>query len=61
MSNFVRREVYYFDEPGEQNTDLVIEAVVKRLEAGGVRKVIVGSNPVRLLLSSLTTYKVRVS
>ena len=43
MSKLTKREVYYFDKPGEHNTDLVIEAVVKRLEAGGVRKVIVAS------------------
>ena len=43
MSKLTKREVYYFDKPGEHNTDLVIEAVVRRLEAGGVRKVIVAS------------------
>jgi hypothetical protein len=43
MSKLTKREVYYFDKPGEHNTDLVIEAVVKRLEAGGVSKVIVAS------------------
>jgi hypothetical protein len=29
----VKRLVYYFDEPGEGNTQLVIEAVGQRLEA----------------------------
>lgn len=43
MGKLTKREVYYFDKPGEHNTDLVIEAVVKRLEAGGVSKVIVAS------------------
>lgn len=39
----VKRQVYYFDEPGEENTQLVIEAVSQRLEAGGVNQVIVAS------------------
>ena len=39
----VKRQVYYFDEPGEQNTELVIEAVSQRLEADGIRKVVVAS------------------
>lgn len=43
MGKAVKREVYYFDEPGEQNTRWVIEAVSKRLEAGGISKVIVAS------------------
>jgi hypothetical protein len=37
------REDYYFDEPGKQNTDDVIEAVKKRVEATGIRFVIVAS------------------
>jgi len=43
MSKMVKREVYYFDEPGEGNTELVIEAVSQRLESGGIKKVIVAS------------------
>jgi hypothetical protein len=43
MSDVVKREVYYFNEPGDRNTDLVVEAVVKRLEAGGVSKVIIAT------------------
>jgi len=43
MGNMVKRQVYYFDEPGEENTQLVIEAVSQRLEAGGTSKVIVAS------------------
>ena len=43
MAEMVKRQVYYFDEPGEGNTQLVIEAVSQRLEAGGVNKVIVAS------------------
>ena len=41
MGKVVKRQVYYFDEPGEENTSLVIEAVSQRLEAGGTKKVIV--------------------
>jgi len=43
MGKMVKRQVYYFDEPGEENTQLVIEAVSQRLEAGGIRMVIVAS------------------
>jgi len=43
MAKVIRREVYYFDEPGEQNTELVIEAVSQRLEGSGIKKVVVAS------------------
>jgi len=44
MAEVVKRQVYYFNEPGEGDTQLVIEAVSQRLEAGGVDKVIVASD-----------------
>ena len=37
------REDYYFEEPGEQNTHDVIEAVKKRLPATGIKHVVVAS------------------
>jgi len=43
MAKVMRRQVYYFDEPGEQNTELVIEAVSQWLEGGGIKKVVVAS------------------
>jgi len=43
MGKMVKRQVYYFDKPGEENTQLVIEAVSQRLEVGGIRMVIVAS------------------
>ena len=43
MSKMIKRQVYYFDEPGEENTKWVIEAVSKRLEAGGITRVIIAS------------------
>lgn len=43
MGKMIKRQVYYFDEPGEENTQLVIEAVSQRLEVGGIRMVIVAS------------------
>ena len=43
MGKMVKRQVYYFDEPGKENTQLVIEAVSQRLEAGGIKKVIIAS------------------
>ncbi|HFB07076.1 MAG TPA: hypothetical protein ENJ92_01385 [Chloroflexi bacterium] len=43
MSKMVKRQVYYFDEAGEQNTQGVIEAVSHRLEVGGIKQVIIAS------------------
>ena len=43
MSQVIKRQVYYFTEPGEENTESVIEAVSQRLEAGGVNKIVVAS------------------
>ncbi len=43
MSKVIKREVYYFDEPGAENTRWVIEAVAGRLEAGGIAKVVIAS------------------
>jgi hypothetical protein len=43
MAKMVKRQVYYFDEPGEENTQMVIEAVSERLELGGIRRVIIAS------------------
>ena len=39
----IPREDYYFEEPGEQNTDDVIEAVKKRLYTTGIKHVVVAS------------------
>jgi len=38
------REDYYFEEPGPQNTDDVIEAVAKRVETTKIKHVIVASH-----------------
>ncbi len=38
-----KKEIDYFDEPGEQNTEQVVEAVVRRVEAGGIGNVVVAS------------------
>ncbi len=43
MSKMVKRQVYYFDESGEKNTQWVIEAVSQRLEIGGIKQVIIAS------------------
>jgi hypothetical protein len=43
MGKIIKRQVYYFDEPGEENTKWVIEAVSQRLEVGGIRKVVIAS------------------
>ena len=39
----VTREDFYFDEPGERNTDYVVEAVKKRVSVTGVKHVVVAS------------------
>jgi hypothetical protein len=39
----VVREDYYFDEPGKENTDYVVEAVAKRVEDTGIKDVVVAS------------------
>ena len=39
----VLREDYYFDLPGEQNTDDVIDAVKKRILDTGIKRVVVAS------------------
>lgn len=44
MAEVVKREVYYFPEPGEQNTGLVVEAVALRAMAGDIDTVVVASN-----------------
>ena len=43
MSKLIKRQVYYFDEPGHENTQMVVEAVYQRLAVGGIRRVIVAS------------------
>jgi hypothetical protein len=43
MGKMIKRQVYYFDEPGEGNTQWVIEAVSQRLVAGDIKKVIIAS------------------
>ena len=43
MREFAERKILYFDEPGPQNTDAVIGAVVDRLADGGIRHVVVAS------------------
>ncbi len=38
------REDYYFEEPGEQNTDDVVEAVMRRVDQTGIKNVLVASD-----------------
>lgn len=44
MSDFQVKEVTYFDRPGPQNTDLLVEMVKKRCKELGIRHVVVASN-----------------
>ena len=44
LMQFKFREVNYFEKPGEQNTDIVVEAVTKYVERSDVRDVIVASS-----------------
>ncbi|MGQ9759952.1 MAG: hypothetical protein ACUVQ5_05225 [Candidatus Methanomethylicaceae archaeon] len=43
------REVYYFQRPGEENTDLVMKAVTKYVERSGIRDVMVATSGVTAL------------
>jgi len=40
---FQKRETYYFEKPGAENTDLVVQAVGERAKEGGIEQVIVAS------------------
>ena len=40
----IERKVFYFEEPGPQNTDDVVEAVKNRVEEGGISEVVVASD-----------------
>lgn len=44
MSNPSVKEIIYFDKPGPQNTDLVVERVKKRCKELGIKHVVVASN-----------------
>jgi len=57
MSDVVKRQVYYFSEPGEENTRWVIEAVSQRLEAGGIGKVIIASTSGKTAVEFARTLK----
>lgn len=39
----IKKEVYYFEDPGEENTELVVEAVGKYIEKHGPMDVVVAS------------------
>jgi len=40
----IRREVFYFEKAGEQNTDHVVQAVKERVKQGDIANVVVASN-----------------
>jgi hypothetical protein len=40
---FKKHEIYYFQKPGEENTDYVVEAVIEAVERGGIRDIVVSS------------------
>jgi len=42
--NGVNRSIFYFNQPGIDNTDKVIEIVYKRLKEGDIRSVVVASS-----------------
>jgi hypothetical protein len=41
--SFKLHDVYYFQNPDEDNTELVVEAVTKAVERGGIRDLVVSS------------------
>jgi hypothetical protein len=44
MMNSVRRSICYFNQPGIENTEEVIEVVYERLKEGDIRSVVVASS-----------------
>jgi hypothetical protein len=50
MSAEAKRMVYYFDEPGPQNTDDVFKAVIERVKEKDIEAVVVASNSGRTAL-----------
>lgn len=40
---FKIREIYYFEKPGAQNTDIVVDVVTKHVERSGIRDLVVAS------------------
>lgn len=53
----VVREVYYFDEPGAQNTDDVLEAVVKYLKKIKMEHLIIASTSGKTALKFAETLR----
>ncbi|MDI9644274.1 MAG: pyruvate kinase alpha/beta domain-containing protein [Candidatus Verstraetearchaeota archaeon] len=41
---FKIREVYYFEKPGAQNTDMVVDVVTRHVERSGIRDLVVASS-----------------
>ena len=55
MANVIKRQDYYFDNLGDQNTTRFIEAVSKRLEEGGIKKANNWMNGKELFLENTST------
>jgi len=61
MAKMIKREVYSFDESGEGNTHLALEAVSHRLEGGGIRKVNIASTSGETSLNLPVSLRIRLS
>lgn len=57
LAKLTKREVYYLEEPGAQNTDAVIEAVAKRIELGDIKTVIIASTSGKTALKFASALK----
>ncbi|KPV62385.1 MAG: Pyruvate kinase, alpha/beta domain [Candidatus Bathyarchaeota archaeon BA1] len=60
---FQDESIRYFDEPGPQNTDALIEVVKERMKSAGINYVVVASesgNTALKVAGALKEFKVRV-
>jgi len=53
----IRREVFYFEKAGEQNTDHVVQAVKERVKQGDIANVVVASNSGKTALKLAKEFK----
>lgn len=44
MSNSITKQITYFEKPGKENTEKVIELAIERLKEGDIKKVVVATS-----------------
>ncbi len=55
----IKRDVFYFEKAGEQNSDYVIDAVKARVLQGDITRIVVASNSGKTALKLLEALKNR--